>query len=168
MYSCTAEEPCFCESEQIETSMSACLEDSGCSFDDQLAAMKFQAETCGERTRDRGPLLSGVTYTLFGVATLFTIARAISRWPKFGGAGFGLDDYTAFVAYTLLTAMTAGNWFAIHCGKGRYIYTLSANSVSLFLMVRKFSSARRNHMQLTSFFASGSISATFSTVWPSF
>ena len=74
--------------------MSACLFDSGCSFDDQLAAMRFQAETCGQSTRNRGPLLSAVTYTLFGVSTIFTIARALSRWPKFGGAGFGWDDGT--------------------------------------------------------------------------
>ncbi|KAK4497199.1 hypothetical protein PRZ48_011649 [Zasmidium cellare] len=62
------------------------------------------------------------------------MARALSRSKTLGGAGFGWDDHTAFVAYILLTAMAAGDWYAIHYGEGRYIYTLNANSVSLFLM----------------------------------
>ncbi|KAF2166244.1 hypothetical protein M409DRAFT_23436 [Zasmidium cellare ATCC 36951] len=105
-----------------------------CSFEDQLLATKFKAETCGQRVRNRGPLLSAVTYTLFAVATIFTIARALSRSPKLGGVGLGSDDCTAFVSYILLIAMTASDWFAIHYGQGRYIYTLSVDSVSLFLM----------------------------------
>lgn len=87
--------------------------------------------------RNRGPLLSAVTYTLFAVSSIFTAARALSRTPQLAGAGFGWDDYTALAAYVLLTGMTAGDWFAIHYGKGRYIYTLDADSVSSFLFVSK-------------------------------
>lgn len=123
--------------------MTACLKVSNCSFDDQLAAMKFQADTCGEPEHNRGILLSVVTYTFFGVCTIFTIARILSREPTLGGSGFGLDDYTAFFAYILLTAMTTGAWYTMHYGEGRYIYTLTADSVSLFLMVRTFSQSTR-------------------------
>lgn len=137
MHACTTAKPCFCEDVQIDSSMSACLLDAGCSFDDQLAAMKFKAETCGQQVRNRGPLLSAVTYTLFAVSTVSTIGRALSRTPKLGGAGFGWDDYMALASYVFLTGMTAGDWFAIHYGKGRYIYTLTADSIGSFLMVSK-------------------------------
>lgn len=97
----------------------------GLLFDNQLAAMRFKAEACGQRGRNKGSLLGAVTYTPFGISTVFTVARALSRTPQFGGAGFGWDNHTALVAYVLLTGMTAGDWFAIHYGKGRYIYTQS-------------------------------------------
>lgn len=143
MFSCTPAESCFCENAQVEISSTSCLMDSRCSFEDQLLATKFKAETCGQRVRNRGPLLSAVTYTLFAVATVFTIARALSRSPKLVGVGFGSDDCTAFVSYILLIAMTAGDWFAIHYGQGRYIYTLSVDAASLFLMVSEAISTER-------------------------
>lgn len=143
MYTCTPEEDCFCEKPQVEISMTACLVESGCSFNDRLAATKFRADTCGQRVHNRGPILSAVTYTMYGLATVFTMARGLSRSKTLGGSGFGLDDHTAFVAYVVLTAMAAGDWYAIHNGEGRYIYTLNANSVSLFLMVRRKSRRSR-------------------------
>ncbi|KXS96224.1 hypothetical protein AC578_9631 [Pseudocercospora eumusae] len=133
-YDCSPEQSCFCDNSQLQTDIQACLTSLGCSFADQLEAKKLQTSTCNVPVRDRGTLLTAVAYTLFGIAAVFTIFRCLSRWSKLDGAGFSWDDLVAVICLAPLTVMTAGDYFAIHYGKGRDIWGLTATDVEHFSM----------------------------------
>ncbi|KXT09076.1 hypothetical protein AC579_1159 [Pseudocercospora musae] len=133
-YDCSPEQSCFCDNSQLQTDIDTCLLSFACSFADQLAAKKFQTSTCHVPVRDRGTLLAAVAYTLFGIAAVFTIFRCLSRWSRLDGAGFSWDDLVAVTCLAPLTVMTAGDYFAIHYGKGRDIWGLTATDVQHFSM----------------------------------
>lgn len=135
-YNCTAEQSCFCDNNQLQTDLQDCFVSSGCSFADQLAAKKFQTSTCDTPVRNRGPLLAIVTYTLFGVAAVFTIGRCLSRWSQLDGSGYSWDDLVAVVCLAPLAVLTAAIYYAVHYGEGKDIWGLTASDVENVAMVR--------------------------------
>lgn len=105
---------------------------TGCPYPDQLEASKFQAETCDPPTRNRGQLLSIVTYVLFAIAGFCMLARLASRSSSLAGSGYGWDDFVAVLCFAPLTALTVATHFSVEYGEGRDIWTLEVEDVSRF------------------------------------
>lgn len=81
--------------------------------------------------------MDGLFFALYGVATVFTVARIISRLRRCGGAGLGWDDLVAVLSFIPLTAATACNWYAVNSGGGTDIWGLTVQNVHDFLYVSR-------------------------------
>lgn len=76
-YPCQPDEPCYCWKESPRSeALTTCLK-SKCTLDEQLAAQKFQADTCGLPHHNEQSEIRAIVYPLFGVAMVFTIARLL-------------------------------------------------------------------------------------------
>jgi hypothetical protein len=81
--------------------------------------------------------LSGTSYGLFALATIFTLARVGSRWTRFRGDGFWLDDYAAFLAHAFLVALTASQALGVQVGVGKDLWGLELEGYKDVLYVRR-------------------------------
>lgn len=97
-FNCTIGDECYCATKgPVEDGLASCVIGTCPTLGEALEGLKFQALTCNySNTRDISPLTSGVAYALFGLATLFTFARFLSRWPRLRGAGLSWDDGESF------------------------------------------------------------------------
>ncbi|USW53511.1 hypothetical protein Slin15195_G068300 [Septoria linicola] len=112
----------------------ACLQTSGCTFQDQLAASRFQADTCRSTPRDRSLVLSVVGYVLFAVAAVFTLAMLISRSSAFPRGGYGWNDLVAAICFAALTVFFVAEYYAVMYGNGRDIWSLNLDDSMRFQM----------------------------------
>lgn len=119
-YSCKPTNICFCTNDDLAASLKACLVKS-CQTQDQLKAQKFRADTCGLPVRDKSSVVRGLVWSLFAIATFFTIARLLSRWPRLNGAGYHWDDWTLFALYPLAIVLLYAVNKDIDAGYGRDI-----------------------------------------------
>ena len=85
---------CYCASSgPVADGLSACVLSDCPHLSQALEGLKFQAVSCDyPRNRNTGPAFLGITLALFSTATLFLIARFLSRWPRLQGAGLSWDD----------------------------------------------------------------------------
>lgn len=129
---CNITDACFCTDDTLDDKLETCIL-SSCPPDDQLAAAKFQANACNNPVRDRSSLVSSVTWSLFAVASLFTIARIFARWPVLRGAGYHWDDWTLFLCVPFAVAIAVAVTFDIKGGYGRDAWELNADQIEDFL-----------------------------------
>lgn len=127
-HACFPTDSCFCN-DSLSKDLASCL--ASCSFSDQLAAIKFQASTCDRSVRSVGSI-EALFFFLYAVATLFTIARVLSRLRRLGGAGFRWDDTAAVASYIPLTGVAICDHYAIRAGGGIDIWGLSVQNVHDF------------------------------------
>lgn len=87
-------------------------------------AQNVFAKVCNRPVRDRSVVTGATTYVLYGIAAIFTGARFLSRNSIFGGAGYGWDDWIAFICFFAGTAILAILVKVQENGFGRDLYTL--------------------------------------------
>lgn len=86
---------------------------------------------------DRAILFSATAYTLFGLASVFTVGRALSRWRRLKGAGYGLDDWIGFLTYACVVGLTVTNFYQLSNGLGRDVSLQGEGMVERFLLVSR-------------------------------
>lgn len=93
-FNCSIGEECYCaRTGKIADALASCVIGGCPTLGDALSGLKFQALTCNYRMdRNVGPLTSGTAYAMFGLASVFLLARFLSRWPRLRGAGLSWDD----------------------------------------------------------------------------
>ncbi|CZT17814.1 uncharacterized protein RCC_03650 [Ramularia collo-cygni] len=130
-FNCTIGTDCYCSRKgPIEDAIASCVIGGCPSLGDALAGLKFQALTCGYRTdRNIGPLTSGIAYVLFGLASLFMIARFLSRWPRLRGAGLSWDDGVVLMCYVPVVGVTVCCAMLQTFGAGKDMWTSDIHSV---------------------------------------
>lgn len=94
---------------------------------------------------DRVTLLSATIYTLFGLASVSTVGRVLSRWRRLAGEGFKWDDWTSFLSHVCAVGLTVAEYYQLANGLGQQSYLLDSQSLERFLLVsdglwRSFSS----------------------------
>ncbi|USW59043.1 hypothetical protein Slin15195_G123620 [Septoria linicola] len=99
-----------------------------------LASQRLQAQTCEFPYRDKAPRIAKVSYSLFGVAMLFVIARFISRFRRLHGAGFGRDDFTVAFCVAPMAGMTVVAYFEDKYGTGRDVWTVPMSNLEPFAL----------------------------------
>lgn len=70
---------------------------------------------------------------MFAIATFFTAARLLSRWPRLDGAGYYWDDWTLFALYPLAIVLLYAVNKDIDAGYGRDIWELDVERIEDFL-----------------------------------
>lgn len=89
----------------------------------------------GTLIMDRAVLLSATIYTLFGVASIFTIGRVLFRWRRFTHARYAWDDWTDFLSYACVVGFTVANHYQLVNGLGQDTSTLDTQTTERFLLV---------------------------------
>lgn len=136
-FDCLPTDPCFCQTSgpQVDA-LAACLATS-CTLEGALASQKLQAQTCEFPYHDKAPRIAKVSYSLFGVAMLFVIARFISRFRRLHGAGFGRDDFTVAFCVAPMAGMTVVAYFEDKYGTGRDVWTVPMSNLEPFALVSR-------------------------------
>ncbi|CZT25708.1 uncharacterized protein RCC_11377 [Ramularia collo-cygni] len=118
-----ATQKCICDQPQLEASLQACFI-AICPPVEMYMSQAVFAGVCQRPVRDRSVVTGATTYTLYGIAAMFTIARFLSRNSLFGGAGYSWDDHTAFICFAASTAILGMLVKVQENGFGRDLYTL--------------------------------------------
>ncbi|UJO18594.1 uncharacterized protein CLAFUR5_07119 [Fulvia fulva] len=159
-YSCKPTNICFCTNDDLAASLKACLVKS-CQTQDQLKAQKFRADTCGLPVRDKSSVVRGLVWSLFAIATFFTIARLLSRWPRLNGAGYHWDDWTLFALYPLAIVLLYADFlFWFYVCQPLYMVVIFLSKISLLLLyLRTWPGDRFAPFRITNWAMIGAISA---------
>lgn len=86
-FGCDPATNCVCTQPTLETSLQACFI-AICPPMDMYMSQAVFAQVCDRPVRDRSVITGATTYVLYGIATMFTLARFLSRNEMFGGAGY--------------------------------------------------------------------------------
>lgn len=136
-YNCMPTEPCFCQQSGPQVDALAFCLQTECTLAGSLASKKLQADACDFPIRDKGLTIAIASYTLFGVATAFVLARFISRIPKLHGAGYWVDDWIVLFTYFPMVGMTIVAYYE-HCyGSGRDVWEVPLSYLEPFALVRE-------------------------------
>ena len=112
-FDCQPGDSCYCDvGGPLKDALSACVGASCSNVEDQLVGIRLQAEVCQYPTHHDAPPTETVAYILFSIATVFLVARFVSRWPGVNGAGYGWDDWILLVAYPVAIGMTVTAHYA--------------------------------------------------------
>ncbi|KJX97768.1 hypothetical protein TI39_contig462g00013 [Zymoseptoria brevis] len=133
-HTCPIGAACFCDlGGSVRADLTACVTDvhHGCkAWADVLSGLYYQADICDWPTdRNKQPAAKKTAIGLLVLSTLFIVARLASRWPRWGGAGFGRDDGLAVICWLPILALTIVALISIHLGLGRDLWTLSVSNV---------------------------------------
>ncbi|SMQ49276.1 unnamed protein product [Zymoseptoria tritici ST99CH_3D7] len=130
-FNCTIGEDCYCaRTGPLEDALASCVIGGCPSLGDALAGLKFQALSCNYRTdRNITPLMFSIVVAMFSVATFFTIARFISRWPRLRGAGLSWDDGVVLFCFLPVTGLTIMALTMMHYGVGKDMWTLEIDTI---------------------------------------
>lgn len=85
----------------------------------------------------RAVLFSATIYTLFGLASIFTLGRLLSRWRRFTRTSYALDDWASFLNYACVVALTVANYYQLANGLGQDAHTLDKQNIERFLLVSR-------------------------------
>ncbi|KAI5361336.1 putative extracellular membrane protein, CFEM [Septoria linicola] len=114
---------CLCASVPFAEAGATCLA-ANCTVVESLEARRFSAINCKEPIRDQGWLTRNVSWAMFALATFGTFARVFSRMRRFGGTGFGWDDYTILLGWLILIPSDAILDVMVTEGLGQDIWML--------------------------------------------
>lgn len=136
---------------------------SACPPGDVIQFRKLEATVCDLPSRNRSTTIQGVMWSFFGIATLFTALRFISRAPSYGGAGCWLDDWSTILCYLPLLGLTVGTMYQIYNGLGQNDYQLSVDDIEKFL---KFFYAGQTLYVAIIFLSKVSLLLLYLRIWP--
>ncbi|SMQ55452.1 unnamed protein product [Zymoseptoria tritici ST99CH_3D7] len=133
-HNCPIGAACSCDLDgPVSKDLAACVTNvhHGCkAWADVLSGLHYQADSCDSPTdRNKQPAVKKTGIALFVLSTLFIIARLASRWPRWGGAGFGRDDGLAVICWLPILALTIAGLISLNLGLGRDLWTLSVSNV---------------------------------------
>ncbi|KAI1860263.1 hypothetical protein JX265_005824 [Neoarthrinium moseri] len=120
--------------EFINTDVTHCLY-ANCTTHQLLKAEQVITTTCGTEVRDIQPGIRGVTWTLWGVATIFLAGRLLSRSSWFSGMQLGWDDWAIIASYVVLTAVSIGAELMVVFGLGKDMWTLEDTNITIVLIL---------------------------------
>ncbi|SMQ54023.1 unnamed protein product [Zymoseptoria tritici ST99CH_3D7] len=123
---CAIGAPCYCDQGgPVYSALTACVISKCKTTKEALKGQQFQANSCGWIPhKNAAPRLMAILIAFLTAATLFLIARLASRWPRWGGAGYGWDDIVAVLSFIPIAATFACGFGMIHNGLGQDVWTL--------------------------------------------
>lgn len=118
-----------------------------CSIPEQLAAKKFQADTCEIPVRSEAASTKSTVWALFAIASLFAIFRFANRCPQLGGAGYWWDDYTLWLCCIPMIVLAVLVDVALRHGLGQDVWEVSVPDILLTLKVSSHLHAVKHSIQ---------------------
>ncbi|EME45827.1 hypothetical protein DOTSEDRAFT_171447 [Dothistroma septosporum NZE10] len=133
-------EPCCCNANgPLQKAQFTCVQDSctgvgGTSAPNATAqAQKLRAEARGYSNRDRSSLVLGISFALFGLATLIFFAKSASRFTAGSWGNFDMEDTAVALTYTLLVGLAVSTYYSHRNGLGSDVWDVDADHVAVLL-----------------------------------
>ncbi|KAK1962443.1 CFEM domain-containing protein [Colletotrichum sublineola] len=121
---------CLCNDMKYNMAVIHCVRVQ-CSVTQALLTKNETWRDCGFEYHDEGATIAWVPAFLFGIVTLFFVARLATKWMRL--STWGWDDWTILFAYGMMVAFLTATMVGRREGLGKDIWALTVTQITNFV-----------------------------------